>query len=196
MTKLKSRYKHEQFRTCCVSRAYAGLYFERLSWKKHINYFKLGVNEHVIITHFHEFSKTFMIHVFFSMTFPGLEMTILKFHDFSRFSMTVRTLLKLQFCFHTAFLQKTNIRTVCEESRATGRTLAACSVGPRCQTLSRDKHRQRRAGRDSLCGLLSSSNHWFVGQEKRLSVSWLNYIITQCDVSRWEIRYDGGLTLL
>jgi len=27
------------------------------------------------------------------MTFPGLEMTILKCHDFSRFSMTVRTLL-------------------------------------------------------------------------------------------------------
>jgi len=27
----------------------------------------------------------------FSRTFPGLEMTILKFHDFSRFSMTVRT---------------------------------------------------------------------------------------------------------
>jgi len=27
------------------------------------------------------------------MTFPGLEMTILKFHDFSRFSMTVRTLV-------------------------------------------------------------------------------------------------------
>jgi len=26
------------------------------------------------------------------MTFPGLEMTILKFHDFSRFSMTVWTL--------------------------------------------------------------------------------------------------------
>jgi len=26
------------------------------------------------------------------MTFPGLEMTILKFHDFSRFSITVRTL--------------------------------------------------------------------------------------------------------
>jgi len=25
------------------------------------------------------------------MTFPGLEMTILKFHDFSRFSVTVRT---------------------------------------------------------------------------------------------------------
>jgi len=55
--------------------------------KKHINYFKLGVNEHVIITHFHDFSKTFMIYVF-SMTFPGLEMTILKipglsqvFHD-------------------------------------------------------------------------------------------------------------------
>jgi len=29
---------------------------------------------------------------FFSMTFPGLEMTILKLHDFSRFSMSVRTL--------------------------------------------------------------------------------------------------------
>jgi len=27
------------------------------------------------------------------MTFPGLEMTILEFHDFSRFSMTVRTLI-------------------------------------------------------------------------------------------------------
>jgi len=33
MTKLKSRYKHEKFRKCCVSRAYAGLYFERLSVK-------------------------------------------------------------------------------------------------------------------------------------------------------------------
>jgi len=50
------------------------------------------VNEHVMITNFHDFSKTFMIYVF-SMTFPGLEITILKFHDFSRFSMTVRTLL-------------------------------------------------------------------------------------------------------
>jgi len=49
MTKLKSRYKHKKYRTFCVSRAYAGLYFERLSFKKHINYFKLGVNEHVII---------------------------------------------------------------------------------------------------------------------------------------------------
>jgi len=29
------------------------------------------------------------------MTFPGLEMTILKFHDFSRFSMTVRTMKKV-----------------------------------------------------------------------------------------------------
>jgi len=44
-----------------VLRAYTGLYFERLSLKKHINYFKLGVNEHVIITNFHGFSKTFMI---------------------------------------------------------------------------------------------------------------------------------------
>jgi len=31
MTKLKSRYKHEHFRKCYVLRAYAGLYFERLS---------------------------------------------------------------------------------------------------------------------------------------------------------------------
>jgi len=91
MTKLKSRYKHKKCRTFCVLRAYAGLYFKRLSLKKHNNYFKLGVNEHVIITHFHDFSQTFMIS-FFSMNFPDLEMTILKFHDFSRFSMTVGTL--------------------------------------------------------------------------------------------------------
>jgi len=90
MAKLKSRCIHEQFRTWCVLRAEAGLYFERLSLKN-INYFKLGVNEHVI-THFHDFSKTFRTYVF-SMTFPGLEMTILKFHDFPRFSMTVRTLV-------------------------------------------------------------------------------------------------------
>jgi len=47
MTKLKSQYKHENF--------------EHLSLKKRINNFKLAVNEHVIITHFHDFSKTFMI---------------------------------------------------------------------------------------------------------------------------------------
>jgi len=39
MTKLKSRYKYEQFRTFCVLRADTGLYFERLSLKKHIHYF-------------------------------------------------------------------------------------------------------------------------------------------------------------
>jgi len=50
MTKRKYRYKHETFRKFCVLTAYAGLYFERLSLKKHINYFKLGVNEHVILT--------------------------------------------------------------------------------------------------------------------------------------------------
>jgi len=72
---------------------YAGLHFERLSLKKYINYFKLGLNRHVIITNFHDFSKTFMIYVF-SMTFPGLEMTIFKLHDFSRFSMTVQTLYR------------------------------------------------------------------------------------------------------
>jgi len=93
MTKLKSRYKHEQFRKYCVLIAYAGLYFERLSLKN-VNYFKLGVNEHVI-THFHNFSKTFMILVF-SVTSPDLEMTILKFHDFSRFSMTTRVCSRCQ----------------------------------------------------------------------------------------------------
>jgi len=30
------------------------------------------------------------------MTFPGLEMTILKCHDLSRFSMTVRTVIKVK----------------------------------------------------------------------------------------------------
>jgi len=34
MKKLKSRYKHEQFRKCSVLIAYAGLYSERLSLKK------------------------------------------------------------------------------------------------------------------------------------------------------------------
>jgi len=33
-------------------RVYAGLYFERHSFKKHINYLKLGVNEHVNINTF------------------------------------------------------------------------------------------------------------------------------------------------
>jgi len=33
MTKLKTRYKHENCRKCCVLRAFAGLYFERLSLK-------------------------------------------------------------------------------------------------------------------------------------------------------------------
>jgi len=40
---------------CEYERAYAGLYLERLSFKKHINYLKLSVNEHVYITHFHDF---------------------------------------------------------------------------------------------------------------------------------------------
>ncbi len=30
--------------------------------------------------------------IYFSKTFPGLEIAVLKFHDFSRFFMTVRTL--------------------------------------------------------------------------------------------------------
>jgi len=93
MTKLKSRYKHENCRKCCVL-------FWASFFKKHINYFKLGVNEHVILTNFHDLSKTFMIWGF-SMTFPGLEMTILKFHDRSRFSMYVRTLFKVLKCCTT-----------------------------------------------------------------------------------------------
>jgi len=63
MNKLKSRYKHEKFRTCSVLRAYASLYFECLSLKKYINYFKLGVNEHVI-THFHDFYDISFFHDF------------------------------------------------------------------------------------------------------------------------------------
>jgi len=46
----------------------------------------------VIVANFQDFSKTFMIYVF-STTFPGVETTISKFHDFSRFSTTVRTLV-------------------------------------------------------------------------------------------------------
>jgi len=42
-------------------------------------------------TNFYEFSKTFGIKSFFTL-FAGLEITIFKFHDFSRFSMTVQTL--------------------------------------------------------------------------------------------------------
>jgi len=57
MTKLKFRYKHEKCRKWCVLIAYAGLYFERLSFKKHINYLKLGVKERVIITNFQDFPK-------------------------------------------------------------------------------------------------------------------------------------------
>jgi len=61
-------------KSICLDLAYAGLQFES-SFQKHRNYFKLGVNEHVNITHFHDFSKTFVISVF-TITFPGLETTI------------------------------------------------------------------------------------------------------------------------
>jgi len=60
MTKLKSRFKYEQLKTFCVLRADAGLYFERPSLKN-IKYFKLRINEHVMITNFHDLSKTFMM---------------------------------------------------------------------------------------------------------------------------------------
>jgi len=40
------------------------------------------------------------------MTFPGLEMTILKCHDFSRFSMTVRTLINAFGCEDLTNLQE------------------------------------------------------------------------------------------
>src|SRR4029434_5468441 len=57
---------------------------------KSIYYLKLSVNnlENMNITNFHDFSKTFGIS-FFSSTFPGLEITILKFHDFSNIYMSV-----------------------------------------------------------------------------------------------------------
>jgi len=70
MTKLESRYKHEKCRKLCVLRAYAGLYFDRLSLKN-IHYFKLGVKEHVIITNFQDFSKTFMICFFHNFSRTG-----------------------------------------------------------------------------------------------------------------------------
>jgi len=44
------------------------------------------------IKNVHDFSKNFGI-TFFSRTFPSLEITIFLFHDFSRFFMTVQTLL-------------------------------------------------------------------------------------------------------
>jgi len=59
-TKLNSRYKHDHCRTRCVSRAYAGLYFERLSLKK-IFIMSNSVEMNMIITNFHDFSKTFVI---------------------------------------------------------------------------------------------------------------------------------------
>jgi len=49
---------------------YGGLYLERLSFKKHVNYLKLNINKHMNITNFHDFSKT--LGIFFSS------------HDFSR----------------------------------------------------------------------------------------------------------------
>jgi len=40
----------------------ACLYFERHSFKKHINYLKISVNAaHMNVTHFQDFSKTFGI---------------------------------------------------------------------------------------------------------------------------------------
>jgi len=51
-------------------RVIAGLYFERLSLKKYINYFKLCVNEHAI-TNFHDFSKTYDLSFFHDFSRPG-----------------------------------------------------------------------------------------------------------------------------
>jgi len=64
----QSRNKHEQFRRLCVLRAYAG--FWASYFKKHVNYFKLGVNEHVIITTF-----PWLFQNFYDLSFS---------HDFSR----------------------------------------------------------------------------------------------------------------
>jgi len=60
---------------CEYERAYPGLYFERHSFKKHINYLKFSVNAHMkhnSVT----FPKLFMIYFF--RTFPGLEITNLQ----------------------------------------------------------------------------------------------------------------------
>jgi len=55
------------------------------------------------------------------MTFPGLEMIILKFHDFSRFSMTVRTL----------------ITTPAANDRSWGFTFDDCRPGRECSLVIR-----------------------------------------------------------
>jgi len=44
---------------------------------------KISVNEHMDITHVHDFSQNFWDYIFFK----DLEITIFKFHDFSRFSV-------------------------------------------------------------------------------------------------------------
>jgi len=67
--------------------------FERLSLKKTYQLFQ---TRRKWTCDYNNISMTFpklLWFEFFSMTFPGLGMTILKFHDFSRFSMTVRTLI-------------------------------------------------------------------------------------------------------
>ena len=62
--------------------------------------------------HFHDFSKT-LGNLLFSITFPGPGISILNFHYFSRFSMTVGTLnadipisLKHCMCLLVEFLLK------------------------------------------------------------------------------------------
>jgi len=63
----------------CEVRSHNKTKITHLSFKNIFTYyFKLSANEHVNITHFVDFSKTFG--------------DLICFHDFSRFSMTVRTL--------------------------------------------------------------------------------------------------------
>jgi len=59
---------HLQREKFASMRAYAGLYFERHSFKKHINDLKLSVNAHMNITHLQDFSRPGNNH----LQIPGL----------------------------------------------------------------------------------------------------------------------------
>jgi len=89
-TKLKSQYKHEALRKYCVLRAYAGLYFERLSLKKTSSF----QTRHQWTCDFNKFPWLFqnLWFYFFPWLFQAWKWPFKKFHDFSRLSMTVRTL--------------------------------------------------------------------------------------------------------
>jgi len=119
------------WKMCKYERAYVSLYFERHSLKKHINFLKLSMNEHLII--FQDFSKT--LDIYFPRTFPGLGISIFKFQHFSRFSMTVRT------------LQLSNTTTFFHQSRlAHNRPTTDGSFKPSCHTKAKKEYQIKISG--------------------------------------------------